>query len=364
MRRSRLLLSAPAPTWLAATAKGLRGAKWVPVVVCCLAVSGFARPKTDVVILKNGDHISGEIRRLSRGMLTLKTDSLGTVDIKWQDIVKISSVFEFKVEDSAGQRYTGTIASKEGTPRLEVAGEGLKSEIAQSEVVEIAQADESPWRRFDGSFDAGYSFTKSSVRTQFNLDSDLRYHGSQWEAEASYSSILGSSEGTVDTNRNVVTLRGDRFLGKKWHAIGAGQYEHNAELALDRRVSAGGAAAWRFIQNNRALASVSGGLTFTREAYTSQPEGSNLEGLLGAGFQVFKLYSPKLDVTLDYAFLPNLTTWGRVRSEFDAKAKFEIVKDFYVSLSVYGSFDNQPPSEKSQKQDYGIVTSLGWTFRR
>jgi hypothetical protein len=364
MTNSQLPLGAPARTRAGETPKGHGSTLCVSLAVLFLAVSGFGRPKTDVVILKNGDHITGEIREVTRGMLTLKTDSLGTVSIKWQDVAKISSAYEFKVEDTAGQRHIGTIATVDGTDRLEVTGAGFKSDVALPEIVVMTQADESLWRRFDGSFDAGYSFTKSSVRSQFNLDSDIRYHGSHWEAEATYSSILGSSEGTVDTNRNVVTVKGDRFLGNKWHAIGVGQYEQNAELALDRRISAGGAAAWRFVQNNRALASVSSGLTFTREAYTSEPEHSNLEALLGSSFQIFKYYSPKVDVTLNYSLLPNLTTWGRVRSEFNTKANIEIVKNFFFSLSIYDSFDNEPPAKNPTKNDYGVVTSLGWTFRR
>ena len=44
----------------------------------CQAV---AAPKTDVVVLKNGDKITGEVKTLERGRLEFSTDSMGTVYI-------------------------------------------------------------------------------------------------------------------------------------------------------------------------------------------------------------------------------------------------------------------------------------------
>ena len=46
-----------------------------------------ARDKTDVVRLKNGDRITGEIKELERGKLTVKTDSMGTLSIELKDVM-------------------------------------------------------------------------------------------------------------------------------------------------------------------------------------------------------------------------------------------------------------------------------------
>jgi hypothetical protein len=63
----------------------------------------FAREKSDVVWLVNGDRITGEIKRLEHGVLRLGTDSLGTVNIEWDDIKTIESDHEFQFERTAGQ---------------------------------------------------------------------------------------------------------------------------------------------------------------------------------------------------------------------------------------------------------------------
>ena len=40
----------------------------------------------------------------------------------------------------------------------------------------------------------------------------------------------------------------------------------------------------------------------------------------------------------------------------------EIVVDFFFELSVYGTYDSQPPEGALQTSDYGLVTSIGYSF--
>jgi len=82
-----------------------------------------AREKTDVIILKNGDHISCEIKRLARGILTVGTDStMDSVRIKWQDIKTVTSKFLFTLEDDQGRIYVGSLEPAGEVGRLTVVG--------------------------------------------------------------------------------------------------------------------------------------------------------------------------------------------------------------------------------------------------
>jgi hypothetical protein len=55
-------------------------------------------------------------------------------------------------------------------------------------------------------------------------------------------------------------------------------------------------------------------------------------------------------------------TKGRYRLQVNGQARIEILNDLYWSLSVYESFDSEPPSETSRRNDFGITTSIGWSF--
>ena len=59
-------------------------------ILDCGLAWGYARDKTDVVILRNGDHLSGDIVSLEFGILTLKTDNMSTLNIEWPAVRSIS----------------------------------------------------------------------------------------------------------------------------------------------------------------------------------------------------------------------------------------------------------------------------------
>jgi hypothetical protein len=118
------------------------------------------------------------------------------------------------------------------------------------------------------------------------------------------------------------------------------------------------------LQSNRSLVSLVGAAAFTRESYYGQDLTQNFEGFFGVDAQFFKLYSPKFDITNQFAYLPNFTTWGRRRMEFSSKLRIEVLRDFFVTLTFYDSYDSRPPSETATKNDYGFTTGLSWSFRR
>jgi hypothetical protein len=141
-------------------------------------------------------------------------------------------------------------------------------------------------------------------------------------------------------------------------------YDHNLELQLDRRGTLLAGPGYRITQSNRSLVTLIGGAAFSRESYYGQDVIKNAEGALGIDAQFFKLYSPKVDITSRFVFFPNFTTWGRQRTEFDGQVRLEVLKDFYVTFTLYDSFDTRPPSETATRNDYGFTTGISWSFRR
>jgi hypothetical protein len=46
----------------------------------------------------------------------------------------------------------------------------------------------------------------------------------------------------------------------------------------------------------------------------------------------------------------------------NAKFKREVLRDFYLGMTGYDSFDNRPPGTDVHENDVGFSLSLGWTF--
>ena len=52
------------------------------LIIGFLSLSAQAAPKTDIIIFKNGDKLTGEIKSLKRGKLSFNTDATGTISIE------------------------------------------------------------------------------------------------------------------------------------------------------------------------------------------------------------------------------------------------------------------------------------------
>lgn len=336
-----------------------------PAMILCLLVLPvclWARPKNDTIVLVNGNRINGEILSMSLSYLSVSTDSMGTVNVKWPDVLRLDSEHAYVVEDSEGNRYYGHLSSD--TDKTLQMADPIRGtyRVPMDSVISIYPSSRTLWRRFDGSLDAGYSFTKSSSHHEFNLSGNLRYRSLRWETQATVDSLVSNSSGSTDADRDTVSLSGLRYLGSRWHLFSMFQYQHNLELGLSSRNSIMGGIARRLIQTDRTVLTGLVGAALSHESYTDTPTQDSGEGGLGVRYQFYKLYSPKLDIYTQLIVSPSLTVGGRVRAEFETKSKIELIKDFFWSLSFYDSYDSKPPGTEGQKQDYGVTTSIGWTF--
>ena len=76
---------------------------------------------------------------------------------------------------------------------------------------------------------------------------------------------------------------------------------------------------------------------------------------------MFHFDSPQVSLTASLSLLPSLSESGRVRGEGALKLRRELVSDLFFDVSLFDSYDNRP-SSGSQKNDWSVVTSLGYSF--
>jgi hypothetical protein len=67
---------------------------------CCLIVIGLVGPqalRADIVVLSNGDRLSGEVEQLRNQKLSFKTSYAGTIQINWADVTELTTEHNFEV---------------------------------------------------------------------------------------------------------------------------------------------------------------------------------------------------------------------------------------------------------------------------
>jgi Protein of unknown function, DUF481 len=335
------------------------------LALAMIALSGnaSAQGKTDVVTLANGDHITGEIKQLERGRLEFSTDDAGTLYLEWDKLVSVVAPNRFvEVLTSAGVRFLGTLGPAAARMIAVATPEGTIT-LRMLDVTLITPIGTSLWSKLDGSIDVGFNYTRSSGVAQFNLNSDTVYRKPASSLRLGASATLTQTddeEGRDD--RGWIEMSYLRYPWQRWFIAGAGRLETNESLGLELRSQIGGVVGPRLVNSNRAQMTLGAGLAFNNEQGVDVESTQNVEGLFGFRWSFFTYDRPKTNIDLTTQYYPSLSDFGRHRLQLDAALKRELLKDFFVSVSMYNTYDSRPPNPDANTNDIGIVLSIGWSY--
>jgi len=328
-----------------------------------VAPTAVLAQKTDVVVMMNGDHYTCEIKRLERGLLRVKTDDAGTLDIKWHRIASITSPTPFEVETGRGARFVGELRPALRPGSVDLALGGTLMTVEMRDIVFLAPVKSRFLSRLSGSISVGFTFASANNKSDWSLDTNLSYRGVGYENRFTGSSAYSKQGDASPISRNSGAFASERRLKGLWTYSGLLALQQNEELSLKLRVLAGAGVGRIFVQSNRAGFRATGGLAVTREYFKDEKGHTSLESFTQVGVDVFRLDSPKIDFGVTYTLLPSLTDAGRVRSELDASLRVELFfKDFFWGVNGFDSADTKPPQSTTQKHDYGFTTSFGYSF--
>ena len=322
----------------------------------------WASTKTDVLLFKNGDHLTCEVKELRSGQLQVKTDALSTVSVDWDKVARLTTVRMHEVQVSSGDTYYGPLEASTRDGYLVVRTSDGPRELELWDVVHMRPLRASFWNRIDGSLDVEGSYTHASRLLQFTPSLDTTYAARAFTLDFDFDWTLTHQEEEEDTERLDATIRYGRSFARRFVAFGEVTAQRNSELGLDWRTELAGGVGRFLVATNRSLLTVGAGLAGNRELSTDGTSTANLEGLLLAKWRVFSYNYPKTDLSVSWVFYPSLSDPGRVRGEADLSLKREILHDFTVGIHAYDSFDTRPASEAASTNDWAATLSLGWTF--
>ena len=332
------------------------------LLMLLLTADAAAQPKTDVVTLANGDRITGEVKGLDRGRLEFSTDDAGRLYLEWDKLVSVVADRQFEVVTRDGRRFLGSLRpAARGSVSIAI-GNTIVA-LTMPEVTIIRPIGTGFWRKLDGSFDAGFSYTRSSGVAQLNADSDtvFRQPASQTRLTASIT-LTEKDEDPGRDDRGTIEASYLRYPWREWFILGMTRFENNESLGLELRSQIGIASGPRLINSNRGQLSLGAGLVFNDERGVDVEAVQNVEALLLLRTSFFTYDRPKTNLDVSLQYYPSLSNTGRHRLELDADARREFFADLFVALNVYHSYDSRPPNPTADRNDVGVVASIGWTY--
>jgi len=340
---------------------------WLVGILCFLTVPAGAQ-RRDIVVMKNGDTITGEIKKLDRGQLYIETVyATDPIPVDWLQVDRVESTARYQIELDTGTRLTGTIAK---VPGAEAPGEDFRIEapgslerLRAADIVAIQSQKPSFWRQLKGSIDYGFNYTSGAEQLQSNLSASVAYDSTRFATKVSLSSSVTGQAQSGRTNRQNVTSASQIYLSRHSFVGGLADFLTSSQQSLNLRTTLGGGYGRYLIRNSRTELAWIGGLVYTKELYDPasglNPEQQNVEALAGVDYSWYRFNKAELQVS--FQVFPSLTDTGRVRSNLNGSLSFNLVHDLYWKFSLWDTFDSKPPVS-AKRNEFGISTSFGWKF--
>jgi hypothetical protein len=327
----------------------------------------MAKRKDDVVIMKNGDHITCEIQRLEDGVLYVNPSyALAAYGVDWAEVERVESKDTYTVVLTNGERYTGTIertpAKGEATANFKISPSGSPVAVKSNEVAIVRPVEEGFWKHQTGSINAGFNFTQGNSSAQLSISGNTDYRQEKYSLHLDGSATF-SSQAKTQTARYTTNFYYNRFFRVPWYTGTILNLLRSDQQELRLRASLGEGIGRDLLRTNRTYLSAIGGVMFTSEWYVPgsglEPHTRNAEAVAGLTFSTYRFSTTQ--VTSDTYVYPSLSTPGRVRVSTNANLMFQVARNLKWYFTVYENFDSHPPVN-APRNDAGVSTSLGWTF--
>jgi Holliday junction resolvase len=344
------------------------------LLLLCAAISSpfplFARDKTDVIIMKNGDHVTCEIKGLRSNTLYISVDYiLSTLSVDWSKVDHVQSKQLFLIRTQDGTVYTGALSTPDtsgGRPlQIEVVeSPGEKVTLEREQVVRVNETSSNFWQRLNGHIGTGFTYSKGNDSTQYNLSSDVNYPRERWSAEASYSSNFTSNSGASTSTRNEVGFSALHLLRwNNWYYTGVTDFLQSSVQGIQLQSTFGGGIG-RIIKNTGSTSlTLYSGFAWQRINYKEAANPSLTQqvtsGLIGSSLKLFRF--DRTTLTLNATFLPAVSDPGRFHFNLNTSYYVKLWGKLDWNFTFYGNLDNRPPPGFSSS-DYGTTSGLSLSF--
>ena len=323
--------------------------------------------RKDVVIMNNGDHFTGEVKKLQNGLLYVETDYVSTnIGLDWNQVQSVESTASYRIVLNNGKRFEGKIKKDSGTKAktedflIREASEEV--EVSSAAVVTFDSRKSTFWRQLQGGIDFGYSFASGNSQSALNIDTSTAYKTARWEATTSFDSTFGGQSGGSKTNREDLQAAFSAYLNRNSFITGLSDFLHSSQQDLNLRTTLGGGYGRYLKRTTSSDLHWMGGVAYINESFDTtagQPSAQNMEAVVGLQYNFIRFNFGEFDSQLQ-AF-PGLTDAGRIRLKTNNSLTIKLRNNFHLAFTFWDNFDSEPPPT-AKKNELGVSSGIGWSF--
>jgi len=350
------------------TTPGLVTAADAPAVV---NVPPLAPAPLDIVTLKDGSILYGEVIGMEDGILHLKTPASpdNLVKVKWESIAKLAINHPIPFHLKEGSVLIGT-ATEGPNGTINVRAEPLKGtmEVPLESVTALNPIIQAPVI-YSGTLTGGYSqATGNSHLRNASLLGDFVARSEQLRLTINGRYVYGDKDNELSARNARALIKMDFFITKRFFWFASAYFEKDTFQDLKLRTALSSGPGYQIINQGDYESPwlkdmtlyAEAGLAYFNEDYTTAADQTSLRGRWAV-----RLNWPILDDRVTFyhyqEFYPSLQNTKDYYVTMDNGVRFKIIAGFVSGIQVTTRYNNNPSPGTGDTDNLYLLT-LGYNF--
>lgn len=234
-------------------------------------------------MLRNGDRVSGEIVRLERGRLLVRTPYAGEVRIDWREVGTLSTDQPIYVTVDEVNRVQATFGQSDAGSATLTGGDWLESGPLPLNRITAMTREPEPPVKVTGRINVGASATSGNTDTE-KLHADAEVIARSVKNRFTIGGAVNKAEDSgVETESNwIAYLKYDHFISRKWYAYSNADMESDDFKDIKLRTTLGIGAGYQFLETPATNVSVEGGVNYVNTDFEVAADESYPAGRLAS----------------------------------------------------------------------------------
>lgn len=325
----------------------------------------------DIVTLKDGSILYGEVIGMEGGVLHLKTPASpdNVVKVKWESIAKLAVNHPLPFHLKEGSVLIGT-ATEGPAGTIIVQAEPLKGtmEVPLDSITAVNPIVQAPVI-YQGTLTGGYSqATGNSHLRNASLIGDFVARGEQLRLTLNGRYVYGDKDNELSARNARGTIKMDFFITKRFFWFVSAYFEKDTFQDLKLRTALSSGPGYQIIEkgdyNSPWLKDLTlyfdAGLAYFNEDFTTAPDQTSMRGRWAV-----RLNWPMLDdrITVYHytEFYPSLENTKDYYLTMDNGVRFKLIDGFVSGIQVTTRY-NSAPAQGTGDTDNLYLLTLGYSF--
>lgn len=327
-------------------------------------------PAMDVVTLKDGSVIYGEVVEMSGGLLQIKSASAGDIiKIKWAEVskIKISHPIPFHLKE--GTVLIGTVEESEpGSMRLKAEPMQGTLTVPMDSVASMNPVVQPPVI-YTGSLNGGYSQTTGNSHLRnASLLGELVARSEQLRLSIIGRYVYGEDTGRLLVRNSRGTIKLDFFLSKRFYWFASSYFEQDTFQDLKLRTSLSTGPGYQLIEKGDYAGPWFKDLTMYAEAgaaYFNEDFNVAADKSSARSRWSVKLDWPMLDAMMTlYHYQEGFMSFKNAKDYYftsDTGLRFKLLGGFTTGFQWTVRYNSAPAPGTSDTDNLYLIT-LGYAF--